>query len=79
LAFLSSNQIITASAISLIASLGDMMPPTALAGIFAAQVVGMDSYTPILKRFIVPSIIIVVWAIGFIVLSNSIAPYIVFK
>ena len=41
LAFLSSNQIITASAISLIASLGDMMPPTALAGIFAAQVVGM--------------------------------------
>jgi hypothetical protein len=79
LAFLSSNQIITASAISLIASLGDMMPPTALAGIFAAQVVGMDNYTPILKRFIIPSLIIVLWAIGFIVLSNSIAPYIVFK
>ena len=49
MAFLSYNQIITGSAISFIAALGDLMPPTALAGIFAAQIVGMEKYTPVLK------------------------------
>lgn len=79
LAFLAKNQIITAAAISLIASLGDMMPPTALAGIFAAQVVGLENYIPVLKKCIVPSIIIIGWAILFIVLSPVLAPFIVLK
>jgi len=40
LALLGKSEIIVASGLTLIASLGDLMPPTALAGIFAAQVVG---------------------------------------
>ena len=79
LAFMSKNQIVTAAAISLIASLGDMMPPTALAGIFAAQVVGMEKYTPILKKCLVPCMIIIVWALLFIVFANELAPFIVLK
>ena len=79
LAFLSKNQIITAAAISLIASLGDMMPPTALAGIFAAQVVGLDKYTKVLKKRMFPSLMIIAWGIAFILLANSLAPYIVIK
>ena len=79
LAFLSKNQIITAAAISLIASLGDMMPPTALAGIFAAQVVGLDKYTKVLKKCMIPSLMIIAWGIAFILLANSLAPYIVIK
>ncbi|MGF6905565.1 TRAP transporter large permease subunit [Fusobacterium sp. PH5-44] len=71
--FLSKNQIITASAISLIASLGDLMPPTALAGIFAAQVVDLEKYTPILRKSIVPAIVIIVYSILIIVFSNNIA------
>lgn len=78
LALLTQNQIITAAAISLIAALGDMMPPTALAGIFAAQVVGMERYTPILKKCLIPSLIIILWAVTIILLSNTLAPYIVF-
>lgn len=78
LALLTQNQIITAAAISLIAALGDMMPPTALAGIFAAQVVGMERYTPILKKCLIPSLIIIIWAVAIILLSNTLAPYIVF-
>ena len=78
LAMLTQNQIITAAAISLIAALGDMMPPTALAGIFAAQVVGMERYTPILKKCLIPSLIIIIWAVAIILLSNTLAPYIVF-
>lgn len=73
LAFLSKDQVITAAAISLIAALGDMMPPTALAGIFAAQVVGLDKYTKILKRCLVPAVILVVWAIVIIVFSPQLA------
>lgn len=78
LALLTQNQIITAAAISFIAALGDMMPPTALAGIFAAQVVGMERYTPILKKCLIPSLIIIIWAVTIILLSNTLAPYIVF-
>ena len=78
LAMLTQNQIITAAAISLVAALGDMMPPTALAGIFAAQVVGMERYTPILKKCLIPSLIIIIWAVTIILLSNTLAPYIVF-
>lgn len=73
LAFLSKDQVITAAAISLIAALGDMMPPTALAGIFAAQVVGLDKYTKILKRCLVPAVILIVWAIVIIVFSPQLA------
>ncbi|WMJ84020.1 TRAP transporter large permease subunit [Oscillospiraceae bacterium LTW-04] len=79
LAFMSKNQIVTAAAISLIASLGDMMPPTALAGIFAAQVVGLEKYTPVLKKCVVPALLIIAWAIFFIVFANKLAPFIVLK
>ena len=77
LAFLAKEEIIVAAALSLIASLGDMMPPTALAGIFAAQVVGMEKYTPVLKKCLVPCLIVIVWAILFIVFANVLEPFII--
>lgn len=77
LSFLAKDEIIVASALSLIASLGDMMPPTALAGIFAAQVVGMEKYTPVLKKCLLPCLIVIVWAIIFIVFAEQLAPFIV--
>lgn len=77
LSFLAKDEIIVASALSLIASLGDMMPPTALAGIFAAQVVGMKNYAPVLKKCLIPCLIIIGWALLFIVFSNELAPFII--
>lgn len=73
LALLGKDQIITASALSLIASLGDMMPPTALAGIFAAQIVGLDDYSKVLKKCIIPSVILIIYALLFIIFSKSLA------
>lgn len=73
LCFLAKDQIIVAAALSLVASLGDMVPPTALAGIFAAKVVGMESYTPILKKCLLPCLIVVIWAILFIVFANQLS------
>ena len=72
LALLSGNQIVTAAAISLIAALGDMMPPTALAGLFAAQVVGEEHYTKVLKKCILPSAILILYALVFVFFSNQI-------
>ena len=54
-----------------------MMPPTALAGIFAAQVVGMEKYTPVLKKCLVPCLIVILWAILFIVFANVLEPFII--
>ena len=73
LSFLAKKEIIVAGALSLIASLGDMMPPTALAGIFAAQVVGMPKYPPVLKRCLLPCLIVIIWGILFIVFANQLA------
>jgi TRAP-type C4-dicarboxylate transport system permease large subunit len=44
LAFLGNNDIMVCASLSLLAGLGDMVPPTALAGIFAAHVVGEKNY-----------------------------------
>lgn len=73
LSFLAKDQIIVAAALSLVASLGDMVPPTALAGIFAAKVVGMENYTPILKKCLIPCLIVVILAILFIVFADQLS------
>jgi TRAP-type C4-dicarboxylate transport system permease large subunit len=44
LAFLGQDDIMVCASLSLLAGLGDMVPPTALAGIFAAHVVGEKNY-----------------------------------
>ena len=77
LTFLAQDEIIVAGALSLIAGLGDMMPPTALAGIFAAQVVGMEKYAPVLKKCLVPCLIIIVWGLLFIAGANILEPFII--
>ena len=73
ISLLGGNATFVLAAISLIASVGDMMPPTALAGLFAAQVVGVKDYTKILKRCIVPIVILLVWACFFLAKSKMIA------
>ncbi len=73
LAMLSQNTIITISALSLITSLGDMMPPTALAGMFAAEVTGVQKYTRVLKRCMVPMAVLLAYGVVAIVFSKQIA------
>jgi len=63
LALLGRDEIVVGSALSLIAGLGDLMPPTALAGLFAAQVVGVKSYFSVLKVCMVPALVTAVWGI----------------
>jgi TRAP-type C4-dicarboxylate transport system permease large subunit len=69
LALINKNAIITASALSAIAGLGDLMPPTALAGMFAAQVVGEKNYFRVLRYCVVPALFILLFGIGTLLLA----------
>ncbi len=73
LALLGQNEIVTASALSLIAGLGDLVPPTALAGIFAAQVVGEKNYVNVLKKCLVPALAILIYGLIFVIFAEPIA------
>jgi len=67
LALLGRDEIVVGSALSLIAGLGDLMPPTALAGLFAAQVVGVQNYFKVLKVCLLPAVVTAIWGILIII------------
>jgi len=69
LALINKNAVITASALSAVAGLGDLMPPTALAGMFAAQVVGEKNYFLVLRYCIVPALFELSMGIGILLLA----------
>ncbi len=75
LAMISGNQVLIVAALSLLAGVGDMVPPTALAGIFAAQVVDEPKYTRILKRSIIPIAVQILYALTFIIFSTPIGKF----
>lgn len=64
------NQIVIAAALSFICSLGDLMPPTALAGNYAAQIVG-QKYSKVLRYCVVPFIICVLFGLITLLLSGK--------
>ncbi|MDH4021256.1 MAG: TRAP transporter large permease subunit [Xanthomonadales bacterium] len=70
LALLGRDEIVVGSALSLIAGLGDLMPPTALAGLFAAQVVGVKNYFSVLKVCMLPALVTAVWGIMIILAAD---------
>jgi TRAP-type C4-dicarboxylate transport system permease large subunit len=72
-ALLAKDQIIMATALSLVVCVGDLVPPTALAGIFAGQAVGEKNYFKILKICLIPAVVIVSWGIFFIAYSEPLA------
>lgn len=69
LALINKNAIITSAALSAVAGLGDLMPPTALAGIFAAQVVGEKNYFKVLRYCLVPALFELTFAISVLLFS----------
>ena len=75
LAFLGQNEIIVGSALSLLTGLGDLMPPTALAGIFAAQVVGEENYFKVLKITFIPAVVTALWALAMIYFANVLGTF----
>lgn len=73
LSMLPKSTIITGAALSLIAGLSDVAPPTALSGNLAAGLVGEKTYLPILVRCLIPAIITIIWAIVVILMAPYLA------
>lgn len=73
LALMGSDTIVVAAALASIASVGELMPPTALAGIFAAKVAGLEQYKGVLKKCLPSALLIIGWSLLFIIFANPIA------
>lgn len=69
LALIGKNAVITASGLSAIAGLGDLMPPTALAGMFAAQVIGEKNYFKVLRHCFFPALFLLMAGLGILLLA----------
>lgn len=67
----SGNSIILTVGLTLLVSLGDLVPPTALASIFAAQVVEEPNYFKVLKHCVIPAMLTI--ACGLLIIANSTA------
>ena len=72
MAFLENSQIIMASALSLVAALGEFLPPTAMSATFATEVVGEDKYFKITKAALIPLIVTLVYAMVFIIFVSRV-------
>ncbi len=73
LAFLGNNELIVASALSMFAAVGDIIPPSALAGAFATQITGVRKYRSFLKVCIIPAVLMLIWALIMLIFANQFA------
>ncbi len=67
--FLGKNQIVTITALSLMAAVGQLAPPAAIAGRFSAQICGVKSYSDVLKKSFLWMIVLLIIAILVIIFS----------
>jgi len=70
LAFLGRNEVVTTAALSLLASLGDLMLPAALAATLAARVAGVEDRRRVLRLCVLPAAL----AVGVAVCALLFAP-----
>lgn len=75
LALLPKNSIICSAALSLIASVADIMPPTALSGNLAANLVGEAKYRKVFVRALFPALSMIAVAILTIIFADPLAKY----
>jgi len=69
LALLGRNEIVTTSALSLLASLGDLMLPAALAATLASQVAGVPNRLHVLRFCIIPALLTAAAAVAMLVFA----------
>jgi len=75
LAFGAYNSVIVTSAISLLLSLGCLVPPTALSSLFAGEILGIKNYLTITKRAWPVALITIVIAVLMIYYANPIGKF----
>lgn len=73
LALLGRGEVVTTAALSLLASLGDLMVPAALAATLAAKVTGVSDRRQVLRLCVVPAIVAAGVAVLVLVFSSAVA------
>jgi TRAP-type C4-dicarboxylate transport system permease large subunit len=73
--FLGRNEIVVTSALSLIAGIGDLMPPPSLLCVFAAQMLGIKNHFTILKAAAVPILLALLFGIVTIIFAADIGSF----
>jgi hypothetical protein len=71
LAFLGRNEVVTTAALSLLAALGDLMLPAALAATLAARVAGVDDRRRVLRLCVLPAALAVAVAVCALLFSPA--------
>jgi gluconate:H+ symporter, GntP family len=71
LAFLGRNEVVTTAALSLLASLGDLMLPAAIAATLAARVAGVDDRRRVLRLCVLPALAAVATAVAALLFSPA--------
>jgi TRAP-type C4-dicarboxylate transport system permease large subunit len=70
LALMGKDQILAISSLGLIIGLGEVVPPTAVAALFSAQLLGLDSHMPVVRRCVVPALAVLAFAMVMLVWAN---------
>jgi TRAP-type C4-dicarboxylate transport system permease large subunit len=70
LAFVGKNAVITASALSAVVGLGDLMPPAAMAARFSAQVVGEPNFFKVIRHCLLPALLVLAAGLGMLLGST---------
>ena len=73
LADIGQNLVVTASAVSLLASVGSYLPPVALTSVITAQLLGEKSYLPISRQCAFPSVLSIGLGVFMMAYANAIA------
>ena len=66
MAFLKYSEIIVASGLSLLAALGELLPPTAMSATFASETVSEKNYLRLTKEALIPFAVCMVYTLAFI-------------
>lgn len=69
LALINKNALLTTAALSAIAGLGELVPPAAISGRFAAQVVGEGNFFKVLRYCLVPALLEMAGGIAMLLLA----------
>jgi TRAP-type C4-dicarboxylate transport system permease large subunit len=56
LALMGKNHVLTLAALALVAGVGEAVPPTAVAALFSAQLLGLDDHFPVVRRCVWPAL-----------------------
>ena len=76
LALSGHDVVIVASALGMLASLGDLMPPGTLSPFFAARALGVEDRFRIARRCLWPGVTVALWCAAVVLMSDAIARHI---